>query len=84
MATEGTTRVYLSSRSVRGWPYLAEATLVAHRRHDGTLVWRPTGPRSHPTQFGVPSSWYRQGTKRAREASERFAGAPRPWQPVQD
>lgn len=76
---EGEARTYLSGRSVRGYPYLAEAEVVARRRRDGRLVWWPTGTRSTLSHWGVPGSWYRDGTERAREAARQLQGAPRPW-----
>ena len=80
---EGEARTYLTRRSVRGYPYLAEATVRAYRTRDGRLVWRPEGPKSEPRRtWGVPSSWYRMGTARAAEASARYADAPRPWAEV--
>lgn len=81
--TEGTIRRYLSGRTVRGYPYLAECELEAYRCKDGRLVWRPLGPVARPNSSGVPSSWYRKGTPRAAEALQHFADAPRPWSPVQ-
>ncbi len=50
---EGDTTLYLSSRSVAGYPYMAEAGLVAYRRRDGVLVWRPTGPTDWPRGSNV-------------------------------
>jgi hypothetical protein len=83
-ALEGQHVRYLSRRSVRGYPYVAEALLEAWRRRDGVLVWRPRGPRTRLGSGGVPDSWYRVGTAREREAQERLGAAPRPWEPVEE
>lgn len=79
ITTEGTITTYLSERSVRGYPYLAEARLVAYRTKDGRLAWRPRGLLSIPSSSGVPASWYRKGTARCAQAEKEFSGAPRPW-----
>lgn len=75
----GTLVSYLSPRSVRGYPYLAEAQLMVYVRKDGVAVWKPIGPMHRPNQFGVPHNWFREGTKRAELARAHFADAPKPW-----
>ncbi len=80
---EGDSTLYLSSRSVRGYPYWAECFLVAYRTGEGLLRWKPEG-LVRGVHGLVPSSWYRAGTPRAAAALEAFAGSPRPWDIIEE
>ncbi len=72
---------YLSHRSVKGFPYVAIAWLKLQRSAKGYLYWHPVGPGETPGQVrGVPGSWVRDGTKRARELRASHARDPRPWE----
>lgn len=77
------TTTYLSERSIKGFPYLAEAILEQYQTKDGRTVWRPRGPVHSPQQCqGVPYTWHRKGTKATEEIEVRYADSPRPWDQV--